>query len=656
MTTTLLFRATFTKGWDDGLTPTEILTIMTDTNYVNSKFLTTSVLHISYGDGTNEVLPVGSEFVIKHSYKKGTYTVEIHGDIPEVPAYRAIYKMDIMYGLGNNMGLGMGHAGGTIYDLFINPDLFKSNNAASNTDGDAWVLNTPAECTICHFYPRDGINNAYIRGNRFGSNGTDGNYSGVLPRWLEPQLPRLKQGEFDGTVFLSLNSNSAERPQAWYSIRPYYMGTYAVGDTSGDYAYRSNNVLQFDSTFATNMIGPKLGGRVFGEAVTSTDNNTYTYTTWPNKKLKEIIATALGFGGLGFDEATHTLSFRKTSGSGTKVVQTKQCMALKFVFEDGTFDVDHFYQRMEYKYCLVEGTQILMHDGTTKDIQNIQYDDLVQVYDFFRGKVCYQFPSFIDQETTPSEHAKITLEDGSIIRTTGSHCFYNHKTKQHQLITIESIIDNTFDKNSWELLKLKDGVLTPIKIKNVELIRGTVKSYSFYTAGTQTYFANGVISSCRDFNLFGATIDNKLDLARFNFVKEHEHYTLEDFKKMFGPISSTVYYGQLQHILYNGYKLGLDAHYEDLIKQDYGSYESSTRYGVMGLWARPKPLPTELGKELNYIAFLDETGNVLSKETHVCGTVIKLPASEKGWYCVADNRTYFDTYEIKTNTVLEKVV
>ena len=656
MLTTLLFRATFYKSWSDGITPTSLLTIMTDTNYANSKFLTTSNLFISYGDGDTEVLPAGSELVIEHAYGAGTFTVEVHGDIPEVPSYRAIYKMDILYGIGNTLGLGMGHTSGTIYDLYINPDLFKSNNALLDVDR-AWVVQLPAECTICHFYPLDNITNVHIRGNGFATNPTDGCFSGVLPRWAERQLPRLREGDLDGTILSATAcGNRPSEADTTRLIRPYDMGTYAVGSTTGDYAYRSDNVIQFDSTFATNMIGPKLGGRIFGEAVTSTDNNMHTYTTWPNKKLKEIIVTAPGYGGIGFNESTHTLCFAKSTGSGSTVVRTKQCMALKFVFEDGTFDVDHFFQRIEYKYCLVEGTQILMHDGTTKDIQNIQYDDLVQVYDFFRGKVCYQFPSFIDQETTPSEHAKITLEDGSIIRTTGSHCFYNHKTKQHQLITIESIIDNTFDKNSWELLKLKDGVLTPIKIKNVELIRGTVKSYSFYTAGTQTYFANGVISSCRDFNLFGATIDNKLDLARFNFVKEHEHYTLEDFKKMFGPISSTVYYGQLQHILYNGYKLGLDAHYEDLIKQDYGSYESSTRYGVMGLWARPKPLPTELGKELNYIAFLDETGNVLSKETHVCGTVIKLPASEKGWYCVADNCTYFDTYEIKTNTVLEKVV
>ena len=192
-------------------------------------------------------------------------------------------------------------------------------------------------------------------------------------------------------------------------------------------------------------------------------------------------------------------------------------------------------------------------------------------------------------------------------------------------------------------------------IKDINVLNASANAYSLYTSGLQTYFANNILCSSQDFNLFGKTVNNKLDTQRLEYVKNNEQYTMDDFIKEFGDISSTVYYGQLQHILYNGFKLGLSKDYESLIDKQYGSYAYSAKYGIDMLWSKPKDLPNIDGEEACYIVLM-EKDVILSKNLYKVGTIVDLPYNEKGWYCVADTNIYYDKYEIKTNTVLEKVV
>lgn len=162
----------------------------------------------------------------------------------------------------------------------------------------------------------------------------------------------------------------------------------------------------------------------------------------------------------------------------------------------------------EYSYaiCYAAGTLITLHDGTTKKIEDITYDDDLLVWDFDNGCFATAKPSWISKAQLSSYYYKITLEDGTQLDLIGSngdcHRLFNVDKSKFVYGSRFNLGEKTF----------KEDNSTP-KVISIELIDKEVVYYNMNTKYHINCFINGVLSSCRYNNLY--------PIKDMKFVKTH---------------------------------------------------------------------------------------------------------------------------------------
>ena len=140
--------------------------------------------------------------------------------------------------------------------------------------------------------------------------------------------------------------------------------------------------------------------------------------------------------------------------------------------------------------CLVEGTKILLANGKSKKIEDIEYNDLLKVYNHVTGKVTYVYPIWLEKRSVIDSYTKVTLEDGTVIKFTRDHSIYNADTNMYA-----SILDpNQIDKGS-SVYKLVNDKLVKVKIKKIETINKKVGYYNIVSAIHYNVFSNDILTS-----------------------------------------------------------------------------------------------------------------------------------------------------------------
>lgn len=102
--------------------------------------------------------------------------------------------------------------------------------------------------------------------------------------------------------------------------------------------------------------------------------------------------------------------------------------------------------------CFIAGTQILMADGTAKNIEDIQPDDKVISYNIETGKDYSTIVKKLILNPYSKHMAKIKLSNGNILEMTDYHPLYTHKgwasltdSRYNQLLTGDLVKT----KDSW---------------------------------------------------------------------------------------------------------------------------------------------------------------------------------------------------------------
>lgn len=75
--------------------------------------------------------------------------------------------------------------------------------------------------------------------------------------------------------------------------------------------------------------------------------------------------------------------------------------------------------------CLIEGTKISLADGSTKNIENIRYDDLLLVWSYEEGRMVYEYPIWIEKEHKAQSYQLTKFSSGDELKTIGYHGIYN---------------------------------------------------------------------------------------------------------------------------------------------------------------------------------------------------------------------------------------
>lgn len=180
--------------------------------------------------------------------------------------------------------------------------------------------------------------------------------------------------------------------------------------------------------------------------------------------------------------------------------------------------------------CLVEGTKILMADGSYKNVEDIGYDDLMAVWSYDTGSLVAEYPIWIEKESSPKEYLEISFSDNTTLNTYGDHGIYND-----DLGMFVSTEDREHFNIGTTVLKVNDGRLKRVKVTDLKIIKKNVKVYHIISSHYFNIVSDDVITTDRNLmisNQYGFT--DKLTWPNNIQTKVRNNpnhmYEYEDFK------------------------------------------------------------------------------------------------------------------------------
>ncbi len=179
------------------------------------------------------------------------------------------------------------------------------------------------------------------------------------------------------------------------------------------------------------------------------------------------------------------------------------------------------FEIMENVQCFTGETLVTLADGSTKQIKDVTYDDLLMVYDFDRGEFSVSYPIWIAKVGEYNHYYKMTFSDNSYVNIVLSHRLFTLTD-----MDFEKSIDATYSNIGKEFVKQvidENGKPKFISVTctNIERIDETVKYYNMVTAQSFNFFSNGFLGATGIANLYhfekdsnGNIVHNKTELER----------------------------------------------------------------------------------------------------------------------------------------------
>ena len=191
---------------------------------------------------------------------------------------------------------------------------------------------------------------------------------------------------------------------------------------------------------------------------------------------------------------------------------------IKVMFEDGTTDTDYFYMYSQIM-CLAQGTKITLANYTTKNIEDITYEDQLLVWDFDNGCFSTAKPLWIKKVQEANEYNYIKFEDGRELKTVVDHRIFNMDSQRFTYTMNEQ------DTPLGTKVFLEDGATT--RITEREVIHEKIEYYNIITDYHMNLFANGILTSLRLNNLYEIK-DMKFIKDDRELVKREEYKNIPD--------------------------------------------------------------------------------------------------------------------------------
>ena len=160
-------------------------------------------------------------------------------------------------------------------------------------------------------------------------------------------------------------------------------------------------------------------------------------------------------------------------------------------------------------WCLIEGTQITLADGSTKAVENITYDDELLVWNFYAGRFDKAKPTWIKVAEVAPRYNLVKFSNGSEVGFVGAggekgyHRIFN---KEAGAFTHTGCKDTPNGTTTFA----QDGTF-PTVISQ-EVVEKEVKFYNVITDKHYNIFANGILTSCR--------LSNKYRIEDMKYVGE----------------------------------------------------------------------------------------------------------------------------------------
>ena len=180
-------------------------------------------------------------------------------------------------------------------------------------------------------------------------------------------------------------------------------------------------------------------------------------------------------------------------------------------------DIGEGYYLVERETCLTGEIEIEVYDKKKKKkkkkkLKDIAYDDLILVWNFYKGCLEYTEPLWIMKENSSSSYYHLLFSDGSYLDIIGDHKLFN--VENNRFISAGNqdefrIGEHTINSNG-EIIEL---------ISREEVNRNVI-SYNVITKKYLNMFANGILTSC--------IFSNINDIHEMKYVKNNNDKLTSD--------------------------------------------------------------------------------------------------------------------------------
>ncbi len=202
-------------------------------------------------------------------------------------------------------------------------------------------------------------------------------------------------------------------------------------------------------------------------------------------------------------------------------------------FADGNYKFDFSW---EFKIpCIVEGTTILLADGTSKKVEELRQNDLLLVFDHERGKMVSSKLFFNyhqnEENLVTAPILELGFENGSSIGVHVDHGFFDLTLRKYVYINK----DNYAKFVNHDFAVVENGKLEKTKLVHGSVAIKTVRVYSPVSVYHLNVIANGLLSITGEiegwFNYFDYDSDLKYDEKKKRLdIQKFGLYTYDDFK------------------------------------------------------------------------------------------------------------------------------
>ncbi len=186
-------------------------------------------------------------------------------------------------------------------------------------------------------------------------------------------------------------------------------------------------------------------------------------------------------------------------------------------------EIGTFYSNYEIwipELCVAKGTKILLSNGLHKNIEDIEYEDSLSVWDFDSGEFTSSNPLWIKQAQTANKYNLLKFSDGSELKTISQHRIFNKEAGMftYPMTNETPIGTTTFNEDGNEITLIEKAI-----------INEKVEYYNIITKKHMNLFTNGILTSCRYNNIYPISNmkfikDNRVLRSREEFVNITDNY------------------------------------------------------------------------------------------------------------------------------------
>ena len=192
--------------------------------------------------------------------------------------------------------------------------------------------------------------------------------------------------------------------------------------------------------------------------------------------------------------------------------------------------------------CLVAGTQVTLADGSTKKIEDLEYNDLLMVVDHLTGELSVAYPVWIEKENASDSYLEITFDDGTVLKAATS----GHSVFDADLLRYKDVADDDFGVgNRVYKLDPNTNKFKTITVTGKEIVKEDVTYHNVITVGYYNFIAENLLTQ--------ESFSNATNLYGFkkNLKYSYGYYLV----KLLPKLPYSYFIGTVPHHIFIGSKL-----------------------------------------------------------------------------------------------------